>query len=53
MPTRTTTESALDAELVYLTQALKAPTMREAITWLAQWARNDGWTHEHFLAACP
>ena len=52
MPAKTTTEPALDAELVYLTRALKAPTMREAIPRLAERARNDGWTHEQFLAAC-
>ena len=52
MPAKTTTEPALDAELVYLTRALKAPTMREAITRLAERARGEGWTHEQFLAAC-
>ena len=39
MPAKTTAPG-LDAELVYLTRALKAPTMREAITRLAERARN-------------
>ena len=51
MPAKTTAPG-LDAELVYLTRALKAPTMREAITRLAERARNEGWSHEQFLAAC-
>ena len=51
MPAKTTAPG-LYAELVYLTRALKAPTMREAITRLAERARNEGWSHEQFLAAC-
>ena len=51
MPAETTTEPSLDAQLVYLTRALKAPAMREAIPRLAERARNDGWTHEQFLVA--
>ena len=52
MPAKTTTSSSPDAELVYLTRALKVPTMREAIPRLAERARGEGWTHEQFLAAC-
>jgi DNA replication protein DnaC len=40
------------AELAFLTRALKAPTLRESITRLAQRARAESWTHEEFLAAC-
>jgi DNA replication protein DnaC len=61
MTTRTTragaraTSSAnrdLTAEIAYLTRALKAPTMREAVTRLAERARSESWTHEEFLVAC-
>jgi len=40
------------AEIAYLTRALKAPTLRDAVTRLAERARADSWTHEEFLAAC-
>ena len=40
------------AELAFLTRALKAPTLRESVTRLAQRARAESWTHEEFLAAC-
>jgi DNA replication protein DnaC len=40
------------AELAYLTRALKAPTLREAIGWLAERARAETWSYEKFLAAC-
>jgi DNA replication protein DnaC len=55
MATRTTsTRQARDvsSELEYLTRALKAPTLRESIDRLAQRAREEGWSHEEFLAAC-
>jgi DNA replication protein DnaC len=42
----------VSGELAYLTRALKAPTLREAVTRLAERAREEGWTHEEFLAAC-
>ena len=42
----------MTAELAYLTRALKAPTLREAIARLAERARAETWTHEEFLAAC-
>jgi DNA replication protein DnaC len=50
----TTTKPARDlhAELVFLTRALKAPSLREAAGRLAERARAEGWTHEEFLAAC-
>jgi hypothetical protein len=49
----TTTKTARDltAELVFLTRALKAPSLREAAGRLAERARAEGWTHEEFLAA--
>jgi DNA replication protein DnaC len=42
----------LHAELVFLTRALKAPTLRSSVARLAERARAEGWTHEEFLAAC-
>ncbi len=42
----------LTAELAFLTRALKAPTLREAVDRLAERARAESWTHEEFLAAC-
>jgi DNA replication protein DnaC len=62
MPARTTTTARstgnsttgrdVTAELAYLTRALKAPTLREAVGRLAERARAEGWSHEEFLAAC-
>ena len=40
------------AEIAFLTRALKAPTMRDAVTRLAERAREQTWTHEEFLIAC-
>ena len=40
------------AELVFLTRALKAPTLRESVARLAERARAEAWTHEEYLAAC-
>jgi len=50
----TTTKPARDmhAELVFLTRALKAPTLRQSVARLAERARTEGWSHEEFLAAC-
>jgi DNA replication protein DnaC len=42
----------LAAEIAFLTRALKAPTLREAVPRLAERARAESWTHEEFLAAC-
>jgi DNA replication protein DnaC len=54
MAATTTTKTARDlyAELVFLTRALKAPTLRSSVARLAERARAEGWTHEEFLAAC-
>jgi DNA replication protein DnaC len=35
-----------------LTRALKAPTLREAVPRLAEWARAENWSHEELLIAC-
>ena len=51
-PTSATAGRDVTAELAYLTRALKAPTLREAVPRLAERARAEGWTHEEFLAAC-
>jgi DNA replication protein DnaC len=42
----------LSGEIGFLTRALKAPTLREAVDRLAERARAEGWTHEEFLVAC-
>jgi DNA replication protein DnaC len=47
-----TTGRDMTAELAFLTRALKAPTLREAVPRLAERARSESWTHEEFLAAC-
>src|SRR5499427_8386403 len=47
-----TTGRDVTAELAFLTRALKAPTIREAVPRLAERARSESWTHEEFLAAC-
>jgi DNA replication protein DnaC len=42
----------LAGEVAFLTRALKAPTLREAVPRLAERARAESWTHEEFLVAC-
>jgi DNA replication protein DnaC len=42
----------LAAEVAFLTRALKAPTMRDAVARLAERARAESWSHEEFLVAC-
>jgi DNA replication protein DnaC len=42
----------LAAEVAFLTRALKAPTLREAVPRLADRAREQSWSHEEFLIAC-
>jgi DNA replication protein DnaC len=53
--TRTATKAAprdFTAEVAFLTRALKAPTLRESVTRLAERARAESWSHEEFLVAC-
>ncbi len=53
MAAKTSTGSRdVAAELAFLTRALKAPTLREAVDRLAERARTESWTHEEFLIAC-
>jgi DNA replication protein DnaC len=52
MAARSTPSRDVMAEVVFLTRALKAPSLREAVPRLAQRAREESWTHEEFLAAC-
>src|ERR671910_3515360 len=40
------------AEVAFLTRALKAPTLRESVSRLADRARAESWSHEEFLIAC-
>src|ERR1041384_5754591 len=47
-----TTNRDLTGEVAFLTRALKAPTLREAVPRLADRARSESWTHEEFLVAC-
>ena len=42
----------LSAEVAFLTRALKAPSLRESVTRLAERARAESWSHEEFLVAC-
>ena len=55
-PAKTTAASTnhrdLTTEITFLTRALKAPTMRDAVARLAERARAESWTHEEFLVAC-
>src|SRR3954452_18185065 len=52
MAAKATSSRDVTAELAYLTRALKAPTLREAIERLAERARTETWSYEEFLAAC-
>ena len=52
MAVKTTASRDITAEITYLTRALKAPTLRDAVPRLAERARAETWTHEEFLAAC-
>jgi DNA replication protein DnaC len=47
-----TTNRDLASELVFLTRALKAPTLRDSAARLAERARAESWSHEEYLAAC-
>jgi DNA replication protein DnaC len=42
----------LDAEIAFLTRALKAPALRDSAERLAARAREESWTHEEYLVAC-
>ena len=42
----------ITAEIAFVTRALKAPSLRESVTRLAERARAESWTHEEFLIAC-
>ncbi|KZS79293.1 transposase [Mycobacterium persicum] len=42
----------VSAEIAYLTRALKAPTLRDAVPRLAERARAENWSHEEYLVAC-
>jgi DNA replication protein DnaC len=48
----TKTPGDLTGELAFLTRALKAPTLRNSVSRLAERARAENWSHEEFLAAC-
>ena len=42
----------LTGEIAYLTRALKAPTLRDAVDRLAERAVAESWSHLEFLIAC-
>lgn len=46
-----TASGDLTSEIAFLTRALKAPSMREALPRLAERARTESWSHEEFLVA--
>jgi DNA replication protein DnaC len=46
-----TTAAAASSQLAYLTRVLRAPAVRESAARLAEAAREQGWSHEEFLAA--
>jgi DNA replication protein DnaC len=52
MVSNTKTAGDVSAEIAYLTRALKAPTLRESASRLAERARAESWSHEEYLAAC-
>src|SRR6188508_1888366 len=52
MPAMSSASRDVEAELAFLTRALKAPSLRESIPRLAERAREASWTFEEFLAAC-
>src|SRR5215218_96169 len=52
MATKAPAARDVTSELAFLTRALKAPSLREAVGRLAERARTESWTHEEFLAAC-
>lgn len=43
--------SGLESTITHLTQVMKMPTIRKVWQSLAQQAREDGWSHEEYLAA--
>jgi len=47
-----TTSRDLTSEMAFLTRALKAPTLREAVPRLLERAQAESWSHEEFLIAC-
>jgi DNA replication protein DnaC len=51
-PARPAAARDLAAEVSFLTRALKAPTLREAVPRLAERARTENWSHQEFLVAC-
>src|SRR3954462_108644 len=51
-PTSPPTARDVISEVAFLTRALKAPTLREAVPRLAERARTEGWSHEEYLVAC-
>jgi DNA replication protein DnaC len=49
--TSTPSASKTASQLAYLTRALRAPAIRDSLERLADTARQEGWSHEEYLAA--
>ena len=45
------TTSQTMSQLAYLTRALRAPAIRDSLERLADTAREEGWSHEEYLAS--
>lgn len=43
--------SSLEATIEHLARAIKMPTIRRTWKQLADQARDEGWSHEEYLAA--
>jgi len=46
------TSSDTASQIAYLARVLKAPALRDSAERLAAAARDSGWTHQEYLAAC-
>ena len=46
------TSSDTASQIAYLARVLKAPALRDSAERLAAAARDGGWTHQEYLAAC-
>ena len=51
VPSAPTTATKTASQLAYLTRVLRAPAIRDSLERLADTAREEGWSHEEYLAA--
>jgi DNA replication protein DnaC len=52
MTAKTVPTRDVASEVAFLSRALKAPTLGQAVGRLAERARAENWSHEEFLVAC-